>query len=212
MDDAFSLDSEPAELADVAGFRTGAASCGLKSSGLDLAVILSEGAAASDSGEPGRAAGPAGVAVFTRNEVAAAPVRLSRPRAAAGRLRAAVVNAGNANCCTGEQGMRDAAETAALVAAKLGVIHRFGEEQVLVASTGVIGHPLDMEKTRRGVEAACEDALSSGRGDLASAILTTDTRRKAASASGTAGGTPFRVAGAAKGAGDKAGGQVERHP
>jgi len=186
MPDGFRLDEKPAELADVAGFRTGIATCGLKRSGRpDVGVIL----CVPDAG--------CGTAVFTRNAVAAAPVRLSRPRALAGRLRAVVANSGNANCCTGERGERDAAQTAALAAEALGV----PEERVLVASTGVIGRPLDMEKVRAGVTEACALALDGGRGDLAAAILTTDTVRKVASASGTLAGRPFRVAGTAKGAG-----------
>ncbi len=185
MSDTFSLDATPSELADVAGFRTGAASCGLKTSGLDVGVIVCEGEAG------------CGTAVFTQNEVAAAPVKVSRPRALAGRLRALVANAGNANCCTGEQGLRDAEEMGRLAAGKLGV----AEEEVLVASTGVIGRPIDMGKVREGIEAACADATGSGTGDVASAILTTDTVRKVASAAGEIGGKAFRVAGIAKGAG-----------
>jgi len=185
MSDTFSLDATPLELADVAGFRTGAASCGLKTSGLDVGVIVCEPEAG------------CGTAVFTRNEVAAAPVKMSRPRALAGRLRALVANAGNANCCTGERGLGDAEEMGRLAAGKLGV----AEEEVLVASTGVIGRPIDMGKVREGIEAACADALASGAGDVASAILTTDTVRKVASASGEIGGKAFRVAGIAKGAG-----------
>ncbi len=183
MEDGFKLDAEPAALAEVAGFRTGIATSGLKTSGPDVAVILSEGSA--------------GTAVFTRNEVAAAPVRLSRPRAKGANLRAVVANAGNANCCTGEQGMRDAEEMARLAAAKLGV----SPDEILVASTGVIGRALDMTKLRCGIEAAATDALAGGKGDVAAAILTTDIVRKAASASGTIGGKPFRVAGVAKGSG-----------
>lgn len=183
--DSFELDTEPIALAAVSGFRTGIASCGIKSAGPDVGVLYCE--------DPRGC----GSAVFTRNEVAAAPVRVSRPRAAAGGLRAAVVNSGNANCCTGARGDSDAREMSAIAARLLGT----SEEQVLVASTGIIGRPMPMETVRRGVEAACAQALSDGNGDLASAILTTDTRRKAASARGRISGRPFRVAGIAKGAG-----------
>jgi glutamate N-acetyltransferase/amino-acid N-acetyltransferase len=185
MADGPTLDLKAAELADVPGFRTGVATCGLKAEGPDVAVLVCE---ESDG---------TGSAVFTRNLVAAAPVILSRPRAEARLLRAAVVNAGNANCCTGRQGLRDAAEMSSLASSALGV----PEDAVLVASTGVIGRPLPMEKVRAGIEAACRDAKGSGRGDLARAILTTDTVRKTASASGSLGGRAFRVAGAAKGSG-----------
>ncbi|MHC5054922.1 MAG: bifunctional glutamate N-acetyltransferase/amino-acid acetyltransferase ArgJ [Planctomycetota bacterium] len=183
MPDGFELDATPAALSDVAGFKTGVAACGLKKSGPDVAVIFN--------------AGSVGAAVFTRNLVAAAPVKLSRPRAKAGKVRAVVVNAGNANCCTGEQGLKDAEEMARLAAAKLGV----PEEEVLVASTGVIGRVLDMAKVKAGVEAAAAEAKAGGKGDVAAAILTTDLARKAVSASGTLAGKPFRVAGIAKGSG-----------
>ncbi|MHC4249984.1 MAG: bifunctional glutamate N-acetyltransferase/amino-acid acetyltransferase ArgJ [Planctomycetota bacterium] len=183
MPDGFELDATPAALSDVAGFKTGVAECGLKKSGPDVAVILNAGSVAA--------------AVFTRNLVAAAPVKLSRPRAKAGKVRAILVNAGNANCCTGEQGMRDAEEMARLAAKKLGV----PEEEVLVGSTGVIGRVLDMTKVKTGVEAAAADAKAGGKGDVAAAILTTDLARKAVSASGTLAGKPFRVAGIAKGSG-----------
>jgi glutamate N-acetyltransferase/amino-acid N-acetyltransferase len=186
MADGFQLDLEPAGPCDVPGFRTGVATCGLKRSGKpDVGVLFTGGACA------------CGTAVFTRNLVAAAPVLVSRPRAAAGRLRVAVVNSGNANCCTGERGVEDARETSALVASFLGV----PDDEVLVASTGVIGRPLDMEKVREGVRAAAAEALERGRGDFAQAILTTDLARKEASASGEIGGRPFRVAGVCKGSG-----------
>jgi len=183
MPDGFKLDTEPAALSDVAGFKTGVAACGLKTSGADVAVILNKG--------------DVGAAVFTKNEIAAAPVRLSRPRAKVAKVRAIVANAGNANCCTGEQGMRDAEEMARLAASKLGV----PEDEILVASTGVIGRALDMAKVRSGVEAAAADAKAGGKGDVAGAILTTDLARKVVSASGEIGGKPFHVAGVAKGSG-----------
>ena len=183
MADGFELDAKPVALSDVAGFKTGVAACGLKKSGADVAVILN--------------AGSVGAAVFTLNKVAAAPVKLSRPRAKAGKIRALVVNAGNANCCTGEQGLKDAEEMARLAAAKLGV----PEDEVLVAATGIIGRTLDMAKVKKGVEAAAADAKGAGKGDVAAAILTTDLVRKAVSASGTLAGKPFCVAGVAKGSG-----------
>jgi glutamate N-acetyltransferase/amino-acid N-acetyltransferase len=173
----------PAALSNVAGFATGVAACGLKDSGPDVAVILSKGAV--------------GAAIFTQNKVVAAPVILSRPRAKVGKIRAVVVNAGNANCCTGEQGMRDAEEMSRLAAEKLGV----AEDEILIASTGIIGHALDMTKVSAGIEAAATDAKGDGKGDVAKAILTTDLAPKVVSASGTIGGKPFCVAGVAKGSG-----------
>jgi glutamate N-acetyltransferase/amino-acid N-acetyltransferase len=186
--DGYELDAAVADISSVAGFRVGAAASGIKATGgLDVGVILCD---REDC---------AGAAVFTRNEVAAAPVRLSRPRAEAGRLRAVVVNSGNANCCTGERGAADAEEMAALAARLLGI--EADEERVLVASTGVIGRRLDMEKVRAGVEGASRQALESGRGNLAAAIMTTDLVQKKASASGTLSGGRFKVAGVAKGSG-----------
>jgi glutamate N-acetyltransferase/amino-acid N-acetyltransferase len=186
MMDHFSVDAQPAALSDVAGFRTGIATAGIKKSGKpDVGILLCEDEAC------------AGTAVFTRNEVAAAPVKLSRGRASAGRLRACVVNAGNANCCTGVQGAADAKEMSALAAELLDI----EAERMLVASTGVIGRLLPMDKVRTGVREACAEALGAGTGNLSSAILTTDTRPKASSASGTIGGKAFRVAGICKGAG-----------
>jgi glutamate N-acetyltransferase/amino-acid N-acetyltransferase len=186
MPDGFHLDPEPARLCDVRGFRTGIATCGLKRSGKpDVGVLFTKSERA------------CGTAVFTRNMVAAAPVIVSRPRAEAGRLRAALVNSGNANCCTGERGLDDAREASALTSSLLGV----SEDEILIASTGVIGRPLDMAKLREGVRAAASKALEDGRGDFAQAILTTDLVRKEASASGSLGEKPFRVAGVCKGSG-----------
>lgn len=192
MSDGYRLDSPPADIASVSGFRVGVAACGLKGKGaLDVGVLLCENDIC------------AGTAVFTRNKVAAAPVRLSRPRAETGRLRAVVVNAGNANCCTGERGEADARDMAALAALCLGIEADVegGRERVLVASTGVIGRLLDMDKVRAGIEAASKHALSDGDGNLAAAIMTTDLVEKRASASGTLGGRRFSVAGVAKGSG-----------
>jgi len=182
MADRFSVDSEPLGLADVDGFRVGAAACGLKSEGPDVGVILCE--------EEG-----CGAALFTRNASRAAPVLVSRPRALAGRLRGVVVNSGNANCFTGEQGLQDAREMVALAASGLGV----PEEQLLVASTGVAGEPLPMKDVAGGIEAACAYALGDGNGDLASVVVPTGAARRTASASGVIDGNPFRIAGVTKG-------------
>jgi glutamate N-acetyltransferase/amino-acid N-acetyltransferase len=186
MPDGFSLDARAAALSDVGGFRTGIATARIKTSGKpDVGVLFCADDACT------------GTAVFTRNEVAAAPVKLSRARASAGRLRACVVNSGNANCCTGVRGDTDAREMSALAARLLEI----DAERVLVASTGVIGHLLPMDKVRAGVTEACAKVFADGAGNLSSAILTTDTRPKAASTSGTIGGKAFRVAGICKGAG-----------
>lgn len=171
------------------GFRFAATKCGLKKSGgLDLALIAADAPASA-------------AAVFTTNRVQAAPVLLSRThvRRAAARMRAVVVNSGNANCCTGPAGMRAAQETGEQVARSLGC----RAEEVLVCSTGVIGVPLRVEKIL-GAVAALRDGLSAAPRSFASvtrAIMTTDTRPKWAAASCRIGGKTARLLGCAKGAG-----------
>src|SRR3954452_5506373 len=126
----------------------------------DVAVIVSDA--------PAAAAG-----VFTQNRVCAAPVQVSRERVPRADARAVVVCSGNANACTGEQGLADARRMAELVARELGC----KPEQVLVASTGVIGRPLPMPVLEAGIPKAVREA-EAGRDALnhaAQAILTTDT-------------------------------------
>ena len=108
------------------GFAAGSTASGIKKSGLDLCIVASD--------RPAFAAG-----VFTTNKVKAAPVYLCREHLADGKSRAIVVNSGNANACTHERGMADAREMASLTAEKLGI----SAEEVLVASTGIIGHRLE---------------------------------------------------------------------
>src|SRR3954451_21969838 len=103
----------------------------------DLALILSE--------VPATVAG-----MFTTSQVCAAPVKISMPRASKGRAQAIVVNSGNANACTGAQGLRDARQMTDLVAK----IFRLSPEQVVVASTGRIGVTLPMANVKRGIHAA----------------------------------------------------------
>ena len=129
----------------------------------DLAVIVSD--------TPAAAAG-----VFTQNRVCAAPVQVSRARLPRPDARAIVICSGNANACTGEQGLADARRMAELVAIDL----KCSPEQVLVASTGVIGRPLPMPVLEAGIPKATREAAA-GRDALsnaAHAILTTDTRIK----------------------------------
>lgn len=167
------------------GLRAAGVRAGIKASGNpDVGLLVADEAV------------PA-AAVFTQNHFAAAPVLLSRAHLAAsgGRVRAVVVNAGNANACTGEQGERDAREMCTRVASALGC----PVEQVLVCSTGVIGVKLPMDKVRAGIDAALAELsgeVEAGRRFLA-AIQTTDAYAKEASAhAGEA-----RVAGVCKGAG-----------
>ncbi|HVL11074.1 MAG TPA: bifunctional glutamate N-acetyltransferase/amino-acid acetyltransferase ArgJ [Gemmata sp.] len=147
----------------------------------DLAVVVSD--------RPAAAAG-----VFTQNRVCAAPVQVSRDRLPRSDARAIVVCSGNANACTGEQGLADARRMAELVALEL----KCPAEQVLVASTGVIGRPLPMPVLEAGVPKAVREAAA-GRealGHAAHAILTTDTGIKIA----TRAFPDFTITGFAKGA------------
>jgi glutamate N-acetyltransferase/amino-acid N-acetyltransferase len=167
-----------------AGFRAAAVEARIKDEGLDLALVAADG--------PCSAAG-----VFTQSSAAAAPVRLSRDQLAAGRARAIVVNSGCANAATGPRGLEDAREMARLVATVLGCPPR----EILVASTGVIGVGLPMDRVRAGIRKAAS-ALSRERGsDAARAIMTTDTRPKEAAVALTVAGTTCTVGGMAKGAG-----------
>src|SRR5262245_53242001 len=147
----------------------------------DLAVVVSD--------RPAAAAG-----VFTQNRVCAAPVQVSRDRLPRPDARAVVVCSGNANACTGEQGLTDARRMTELVAKEL----RCAPEQVLVASTGVIGRPLPMPVLEAGIPKATREAAT-GRdafSQAAHAILTTDTGIKIA----TRHNNSFTVTGFAKGA------------
>ncbi len=169
----------------VKGFRFSAVEAAVKKPGrLDFAMILSDVPAAV-------------AAVFTTNRVKAAPVLLSMERASRGEARAVVVNSGNANACTGGRGISDAGETARLVAEAAGI----PEDSILVASTGVIGKPLPMDRIRGAVSGLVNGLSDGGLGDVARAIMTTDTFAKSESASGEAGGAGYTVAGVAKGAG-----------
>jgi len=165
------------------GFLAGATRAGLKTrGGLDLGIIYSE--------VPCVAAG-----LFTSNRIKAAPVLLCQEHIAGGRGQAIVVNAGCANACTGEQGVEDAAEMASLGAKKLGI----SAQDVLVASTGVIGMRLPMELISAGIEKV---ALSKEGGhELAQAITTTDTFAKERAVALDLGGMELIIGGIAKGAG-----------
>src|SRR5215467_189292 len=106
------------------GFRASGVSAGIKTTQVpDVGLLVCDVAATA-------------AAVFTTNKVFAAPVKVGREHVAAGKLRAAVVNAGNANACTGRQGEKDARRMCALAAELV----ECGEDQVLPASTGIIGH------------------------------------------------------------------------
>lgn len=170
---------------DCPGFQTAGVISGLKKNGKkDLGLIYSEF--------------PATVAaMFTRNLVRAAPVLLDQQRTANGSCRAVIVNSGNANCCTGEQGMQDAIRMGRLAAQGLMV----DEEDVLVASTGVIGEPLPVEKIETAAPNLIKALAADGLSDFAEAIMTTDTVAKVVSRRGELAGKSFTVSGAIKGAG-----------
>ena len=170
-----------------AGFRTAGVSAGIKArGGLDLALLVSD--------RPAQAA-----AVFTTNLVQAAPVVVSREHLAKsnGIARAILVNSGCANACTGESGLRVAQEMAAETAGVVGC----APEHVLVASTGVIGVALDIEKIRAALPAAMR-ALAADQGAAAArAIMTTDPFPKEAAARISIGGREITIGGMAKGSG-----------
>ncbi|MXW36049.1 MAG: bifunctional glutamate N-acetyltransferase/amino-acid acetyltransferase ArgJ [Chloroflexi bacterium] len=169
-----------------AGFLAGGAYAGIKTYGpeprLDVGILAAD-----------RDCTVAGV--YTRNAVVGEPVRLTRERAAGGVARAIVANSGCSNVATGEQGVEDALRMTALAAAKLGV----DEQHVLVASTGVIGRLLPMDRIESGVRAV--DVTETGGEEFARAIMTTDTHPKQAAVRVEAGGRTYTIGGVAKGSG-----------
>jgi len=171
-------------VASVRGFLAGAVRAGIKENvdKLDIGILYSQ--------QPCAAAG-----VFTSNLVKAAPILLCQKHLADGRAQAIVANSGCANACTGEEGLRQAYEMAELTAAKLGI----QPEDVLVASTGVIGSFLPMDRVR----SAIGDIVLSGKGgdDLARAIMTTDTVPKQIAVRFDCQGRRYTLGGVAKGAG-----------
>jgi glutamate N-acetyltransferase / amino-acid N-acetyltransferase len=169
-------------------FRAAGVSAGIKAreGALDLALIVSD--------RPATAA-----AVFTLNRAQAAPVIVSREHLAlsGGVARAIIVNSGCANACTADQGL----QTAAAMATETARLVKCPAEQVLVASTGVIGVALDIEKIRRGLPKAMASLGSDQGANAAQAIMTTDPFPKEAAARLTIGGRDITVGGMAKGSG-----------
>jgi len=169
----------------VPGFMASAVAAGLKKNkGLDIGLIYSENDAV--------AAG-----VFTSNRVKAAPVILTREHLENHKARAILANAGNANACTGQTGLANAREMARLVADELGI----NFQDVLVASTGVIGKPLDMDLVSAAIPSLSEDLSPTGIPLVARAIMTTDSFPKASRFKGIAGKKEYTIFGVAKGAG-----------
>lgn len=167
------------------GFLASGIFSGVKRSGRkDLALIFSEDEATLAS-------------VFTTSKVPAAPVIVSKKNAKGGVAQAIIANAGNANCATGAQGLKDAKRMVSETAEVLGI----AEKLVLVTSTGSIGKPLKMEKIIPGIK-KCERLLSRRGGSAAAeAILTTDKVRKEIAYEVKVGDKTFRVGGNAKGSG-----------
>jgi glutamate N-acetyltransferase/amino-acid N-acetyltransferase len=169
----------------VRGFKASVLAAGIKKrGGLDLALIFSE-----------REASAAGV--FTGNKVKAAPVLVSQENIKKGKGRAIVANSGNANACTGEAGLQSARFTVERVAKELGL----RPEEVLVASTGVIGAPLNTEVIGKALPALVKGLSSDAIPRVVEAIMTTDSFPKLSLFEGKAGGKPYKVVGMAKGAG-----------
>ncbi|MBI2935787.1 MAG: bifunctional glutamate N-acetyltransferase/amino-acid acetyltransferase ArgJ, partial [Chloroflexi bacterium] len=166
------------------GFLAGAIYAGLKTYGespLDLGVLVSD-----------RTAAAAGT--FTTNKIKSPSVVLSQRHIASGQARAVVANSGCANCCVGEQGLKDAQETVALAAKRLGL----PAEEVLMCSTGIIGVELPMSLVRTGLQRI--EPSTTGGHDFARAIMTTDTRPKETAISLQLSGATTTIAGCAKGA------------
>ncbi len=169
----------------IQGFKASAVKAGLKKNDtLDLALVFSE-----------REAAAAGM--FTTNKVKAAPVLLTREYLENGKARAIVANAGNANACTGESGLKVARRTASLVASELGI----RSDEVLVSSTGVIGQPLDIDLIAGALPGLVEALSTEGIPLAAQAIMTTDSFPKISQFDGQAGGKRYQILGIAKGAG-----------
>ncbi len=150
----------------------------------DVALLYSE--------KPAAAAG-----VFTKNMVKAAPVVYDMELLPAAGIRAVIVNSGNANACTGPKGLADAARMAAYGEEKLGL----AAKTALVASTGVIGHPLPMDRIEAGIADAARALGHTGGHDAALAIMTTDLRVKEARAVYDWEGKEIAIGGIAKGSG-----------
>lgn len=168
----------------VPGFRSAGVRAGIKTRGPDVALIVSDA--------PAAAAG-----VFTRSTVVGAPVTISRERVRSGRARAIVANAGCSNVAMGARGLRDARTMTALAARAIDC----KPDEVLVASTGVIGHPLPMAKIEVGVAAAARALRADGLANAARAILTTDLTPKCVTLKARIDGRSVTLAGIAKGSG-----------
>ncbi len=172
-------------ITDVSGFKAIGIHCGIKKSGKkDLCVIYSE--------KPAVAAG-----TFTTNKVKAAPVLISMENINSPNIQAIVVNSGNANACTGQEGYENAYKMAQTTADCLSLT----PNQVLVGSTGIIGVPLPMDKIIPGIEKACGMVSKDGGTSAAEAIKTTDSFIKQITVEISIDNNPVKISGIAKGSG-----------
>ncbi len=169
------------------GFLAAGLSCGIKVSGKsDVGLLVCPG-------------GATGAAVFTTNRIVSAAVQVCREHVRSRKVYAVAVNSGNANACTGKKGLANAAKMCAAAARHVGA----RPEQVLVASTGIIGEQLPVEKATDGIAKAAARLSDSPKAglDFAKAIMTTDTRPKQAVRRLRISGRDVTIAGAVKGAG-----------
>lgn len=166
------------------GFLASGVRCGIKEKGLDMALIYSE--------DECSVAG-----VFTKNAFKAASVIINREKIASGKARAVVVNSGNANACTGSQGIVDANSACALVGDLAGI----SEDLVLNASTGIIGQLLPMDKVETGIRESWKSLSHDGLIAASNAIITTDTVTKVSSYEVEYAGNRIKLAGICKGSG-----------
>lgn len=166
------------------GYKAAGIRCGIKQQGTDLAIIYSEVEASA-------------AAMFTTNVFKAAPVAVSMETIKSGKARAIVVNSGNANACTGEQGLKDVAHIRKFAGDLLNV----PVDMVLTASTGIIGQTLPMDKIEIGIMDAVAELEENGGDAAALAILTTDTKPKTSGYEFDIDGVPVRIGAACKGSG-----------
>lgn len=168
------------------GFLASGIYCGIKKSNLknDLALVYSE--------VPAAAAG-----AFTKNKVKGAPVYVSKEHLANKKAQAIIVNSGNANTCTGDDGLNKAKKMASLQAKEL----KLKADDVLVASTGVIGVPLNIDAIKNGIPLLTEKLSKDGFDDASSAIMTTDTYKKQAAVEFNIGDKTITIGCMAKGSG-----------
>ena len=169
------------------GFLATGMHCGVKKSGkLDLALLACP-------------TGATAAAVFTTNKIVAAPVTICKKHVKSSKVYAVVINSGNANACTGEQGLKDAITMCGKVSKELNV----NPHNVLIASTGIIGSQLPIRKVTAGIKKAAKKLTAGPKAglDFAKAIMTTDTKCKQAMRRFEISGTKVTIAATAKGAG-----------